>query len=427
MKKIFLMLLSALLLMTVGSSCKKFVFGEVVIEEENNPLVEKKVPRTGADLFQAPVVETPDQPDPDREGAFANWATCLVMFKEGHPHGGGKLHGNFVYAKAPWKQEQFAVVHNTPEGIKVKIDRESVVTYLEKNSGKEGPNYFRIIGGNSKLWGLCFYFYDKEGKLINEKIYEHSDEYQLFFSISDKDDNGKDYEVMDVRYDESGNSPAPSAYFADKADFESRRAVTPNIFTYTYRDTWHHDDMADGVRELFNLKLLPPFTRKDFNKARIEDQDHIGLKGHIRFDPDESVGPHKDWPIKRTDDRFYNRSTNLLPHFYLAVRVMKCPKGKKAILPRSNPKGENKFKCAPSHEPDPKSEWKELIRFNLPIKMYTNTYDTDPTRDDPNEPYFYHFGREIGISSQEAYDALKNVVIHGSDGSGGLGYGAWFL
>lgn len=430
MKKVFRILphiLYLLVFLMVGSSCKRFVFGEVIIDEENNPLTEKKVPRTGADLFTPPVVDMPNLPNPDRDGAFADWATCLVMFKEGHPHGGGKLHGNFMYAKAPWRQEQFAVIHNTPEGIKVKVDKESVITYIEKNAGKQGPDYFRIIGGNSKLWGLCLYFYDKEGKLLNEKILERSEEYQIFFSISDKDDKGNPYRVMDVRYNESGSSSVPSTYFADKETFESRRQETPKLFVYTYRDTWQHDDMADGVRELFNLRLLPPLTRRDHAKATLEDQDYIGLKGHIKFDVDSSVGPLEEWPIARTDGRLYNRTTNLLPHFYIAVRVMKCAKGKKAVLQRSNANGDNKYKCAPFYDPSTLSGWDEIIRINLPVKVFTNTYDSDPTDDDPNEPYFYHLGKEIGTTSKEAYDAIKNIVIHSDDGSGGLGFGAWFL
>ncbi|MDO4692855.1 MAG: hypothetical protein Q4A64_08290 [Porphyromonadaceae bacterium] len=426
MTKLLKILCALAILLSVGSSCKRFVFGEIVVDEENNPLVQKKVPRTGADLFEAPVVNA-DLPNPDPQGAFANWATCLVMFKEGHPHGGGKLHGNFVYAKAPWRQEQFAIIHNTASGIEVEIDRSSVVTYLETKAGKKGPDHFRIIGGNSKLWGLCFYFYDKQGKLLNEEILKHSDQYQIFFSISDLDDKGQPYDVMDVRYTGSDQDPIPSKYFAERKSFEQRRLATPKLLTYTYRDTWLHDDMADGVRELFNLRLLPPFTRKTYTKAYAEDQDYVGLKGHIRFDYDEPIDWQSDWPILRTDGRYYDRGTNLLPHFYLAVRVLKCAPGKKAILPKAEPRGENKFVCAPYYAPNEASAWQELIRINLPIRVFTSTFDSDPTDDDPNEPYFVNLGREIGLSPREAYDAVNNIIIHGDDGSGGSGYGSWFL
>lgn len=427
MSKLFKILFALAILLGTSFSCKRFVFGEVVVDEDNNPLVQKKVPRTGADLFEAPVVNSPDLPNPDPQGAFADWATCLVMFKEGHPHGGGKLHGNFVYAKAPWRQEQFAVIHNRASGVKVEVDRSSVVTYLEKEAGKQGPNHFRIIGGNSKLWGLCFYFYNKQGKLINEEILKHSDQYQIFFSISDLDDKGQPYEVMDVRYTGSDQGPVPSKYFSSRKSFDQRRLATPKLLTYTYRDTWLHDDMADGVRELFNLKLLPPYTRKTYTKAYSEDQDYVGLKGHIRFDHDGSIDRQSEWPIVRTDGRYYNRGTNLLPHFYLAIRVLKCPPGKKAIFPKTEPRGENKFVCAPYYEPNEASSWQEIIRINLPIRVFTSTLDSDPTDDDPHEPYFVHLGREIGLSAQEAYNAVNNIIIHGDDGSGGSGYGSWFL
>lgn len=431
-KRLFIPLVLLGLLLSTGVSCKRFVFGEVIINDEENPLIQKKVPNTGADLFEPPVVTTAGLPNPDSGGALDSWATCLIMFKEGHPHGGGKLHGNYVYEKAPWRQEQFAVIHNTPKGLEVEMKRESIRTYIEKEQGKEGPNYFRIIGGSSKLWGLCFYFYDKAGKLLNEKILEHSDEYQLFFSISDKDDKNQPYDVLDVRYTQDGVDHVPSEYFKARTTFEQRLEDTPRIFTYTYRDTWLHDDMADGVRELFNLRLLPPYTRKTFLQAHTEDIDHVGLKGHILFDSPYGADriEVKDWPIllSREYNRTYSKGTSLLPHFYIAVRVMKCPKGKKAILPKpSDVGGENRVMCAPYNAPSPESQWTELFRFNIPVRVYTSTFDTDPTNDDPNEPYFVHLGKEIGLTPKEAYEAITNIVIHGSEGTGGSGYGSWFL
>lgn len=423
MKKLLSILALGLVLLSTATSCKRFVFGEVVIDEDTNPLVQKKTPRTGADLFEPPVVSTADLPNPDVGGAFDGWATCLVMLKEGHPHGGGKLHGNYVYAKAPWRQEQFAVIHNTSSGIRVEIDRESVVTYAEQEAGKQGPEYFRIIGGRSKLWGLCFYFYDKAGQLINEKILEQSSRYQLFFSISDLDAEGKPYDVQDVRYRGEGHEGAViSPYFAARPSFEARREATPRVFTYTYRDTWLHDDMADGRRELFNLRLLPPFTRKTYEKAGIEDQDYVGLKGHLLFDYEEPIDYEEQWPLKKKSGLGYYRGTNLLPHFYLAVRVLKCPDGKKAVIPQEHPRGENKYRCAPSYAPDPASHWQEVLRVNIPMRVFTSGFDTDPTDDDPNEPYFVNLGKEIGLSPTEAYDAVTNIIIHGAGG-----YGSWFL
>ena len=43
--------------------------------------------------------------------------------------------------------------------------------------------------------------------------------------------------------------------------------------------------MADGARELFNQRLLPPLTREDADWAVAPyDQDRVGLKGHFNFD-----------------------------------------------------------------------------------------------------------------------------------------------
>lgn len=444
-------LLFLLTLLALGG-CQKFIFGDITVNYDDNPLEQKKTPRTGADLFVPPVV-TGELSNPDPEGALKDWATCLVMFKEGHPHGGGKLHGNFVYDKAPWRQEEFVVIHNTADGKpRIEVDRESTVTYLEKVKGIEGPNYVRIIGGPSKLWGLCLYFFDKEGKLLNDEIYKQSDRYQIFFTVSDTDSIGQPYEVMDVRLryrkgdkpeDRLKIIPVPSKYFSKKSSLEDRARVTPQIFRYIYRDTWTQEDMSDGVRELFNIRLLPPLDRNDSRASAPYDQDYVGLKGHLCFDTSKEVfgdeseadpieydGWDNKWPLDvYSKGGSYPRTTYLLPQFFLAIRVMKCPKGKKAILPmptmeKGEPMGFSSKVCAPSYRPAAESEWEELIRFNVPVKFYTNAYDSDPTKPHPNEPYYVHLGLEIGLTPEEGYKAINNVITHGS---GGAGYGAWFL
>ncbi len=431
MKKIIQLAFLLLAILTV-SSCKDFVFFDVSVDDDDNPLKQMKTPTTSADLYKAPIVSDANLPNPDTEGALANWATCLVMMKEGHSHGGGKMHGNYMYQDAPWKQEEFAVIHNTAEGIKVEMDTASTVTAMEKEEGKRGPEYFRIIGGHNKLWGLCFYFFDKDGKLINDKILDHSDQYQIFLTISDVDDKGKPYDVLDVRYrgvDDKGQALPPmlSSFFRNRTSFEDRRRVTPDIFEYTYRDTWHHEDMGDGVRDLFNIRLLPPLTRDDYYSATsFDDQDCVGLKGHLKFDNTISAG---QWPIKLSNGLKYRRTTYLLPQFYLAVRVMKCPKGKKTVipLPEEEQTEKRKFMCADYFAPAKESEWQELIRFNLPIKVYANTFDSDPTSPDPYEPYYYNIAREIGLENnlKAAFELVKNIKAHGN--GGGLGYGSWFL
>lgn len=422
------------------SSCDNFVFGNISIQDEENPLVQKKTPRSGAEIYygteagqhKLPINKEADLHNPDPKGALADWYTCLIMFKEGHSHYGGKLHGNFVYAKAAWKQEQFAEIHNTKSGVpEIVMDRNSIRTYLEAQRGVEGPEYFRIIGGRSKLWGLCLYFYDKEGKLLNDSILKHSDEYQIFFSISDTDNNNQPYKVMDVRYrndmPETGVIDGVEAdCFKGKDNFAARQEMTPQLLEYTYRDTWTHEDMGDGVRDFFNIRLLPPFTKKDADKAIAEDQDCIGLKGHFKFDfiDYEHALDEREWPLqlsKKSFNRTYRRKTFLLPKFYLSVRVMKCPKGKKAVIPVQYSTN-RQYKCAPFYNPAPQSEWTEITRFNIPIKVYSTTFDSDPTNVDPYEPFYYHIAREIGLSPEDAFEA-----VFSNSGSGGLGFDSWFL
>lgn len=249
MNKIFK---SILLIVTVGlsfTSCDDFVFGNVHVDYNENPLNSKGVAHSGADKYVdslSKVKVSGDMANPDADGAFNGWATCLAMFKEGHSHGDGMMHGNFVYQNAPWKQEEFVLIHNnTSQWPTVEVQRQSTVTYLEQSEGKMGPDYIRIIGGKLKRWGLCLYFFNKEGKLMNDDILEHSDEYQIFFTVSEVDDKGNPYEVMDCRgtwkpnKDKFGDwkkggtvdtTPVPSPLFANTSTWKQRAELTPKIF-----------------------------------------------------------------------------------------------------------------------------------------------------------------------------------------------------
>ena len=468
MKKIIRNTLALATVAVLFISCDDFLFGNVHVDYNDNPLTSKSVPHSGADRYVDSLKKVTVNgmlANPDADGAFNNWATCLAMFKEGHSHGDGKMHGNFVYKNAPWKQEEFVIIRNDAgKWPVVEVQRQSTVTQLEQNEGKQGPDYIRIIGGKLKRWGLCLYFFDKNGKLLNDDILEHSDQYQIFFTVSEVDDKGNPYEVMDCRgtwypkRDEYGEwqpggsvdiTPIPSPFFTGKKTWKERADATPQIFEYTYRDTWVQDAMGDGARELFNQKLLPPLTRSDADWAVAPyDQDRLGLKGHFNFDieADESDGPHQDWPFeikRRTDPATgkggkYPRPTYLLPKFYLSVRVMKCPKGKKALIPRNEYLHRHStfeflspFICSEAYNPDePKeygadSEWQEIIRFNIPIKVFCSSFDTDPTTVDPNDPLYFYLGKEIGLSSEDALEAAQNLQVHGI--GGGSGFGNWFL
>lgn len=438
-----LSLLGGLFLLATVTSCNDFIFGKVEINEENNPLIQKKTPSSGAETYYGteawqhvlPIDKNAQIQNPDPDGAFADWYTCLVMVKEGHPHGGGKMHGNNVYERAAWRQEQFAQIKNTAAGPVVEVDAKSVSTLIEQSSGMENPNYFRIVGGSRKLWGLCFYFYNKEGKLINDSILNHSDEYQIFFTISDKDENNKPYDVLDVRYDSVYNggrnakgriTGVAAKGFENLRSFEERAKETQKLFRYVYRDTWRHNDMGDGTRDLYNIKLLPPLTYKQHYEAVTEDQDCVGLKGYFMFDLFEAGYDSREWPLALSGKNgftIYKRQTYMLPKFCMAVRIMKCKKGSKAKTAIDPERGaKSAAACAPYYTYNFDNDWKEIIRFNLPIKVFSTTYDSDPTNIDPYEPHYYHISREIGLSPEDAME-----IANDNAGSGGLGYGAWFL
>lgn len=431
MKKVIKIIILLLLLQLSIVSCKEFIFFKVEIDEKENPLITKKVPKTTADLYEPPIIEDDvELPNPDPEGALNDWATCYVMFKEGHTHFNGIMHGNYVYQGAPWKQEEFLIVHNTKEGIEVEIDKTSTVTDIEDKLGKQGPNYIRIIGGKHKLWGMCFYFFDKKGNLLNDKILENASQYQMFFSISDVDDKGRPYDVIDTRYREyrkDETEPFPAKYFEGKTTFEQRRKLSRDIFEYVYRDTWKHDDMNDGVIGLYNERLIPPLDRKKYlQAANPYDQDYVGLKGYLIFDFDQDQIDASDFDYPQLSNGLYfSRITSLQPEFYLAVRVMKCEEGKKYVIPYGPEKALSDFGCADFYDPKPESGWSELIRFNLHLKVYASTFDSNPTNPDPMEPYYLQIGQEIGLTPEEAFEAANNVIIHGN--GGGMGFGSWFL
>ena len=149
------------LILMLCTSCDDFVFGNMNINYNENPLEHKEVPHSGADAMvdslkkKAPFGDTMNNPDQD--GAFNNWARCLVMFKEGHSHGDEKFHGNYVYPAAPWRQEEFVIVENNSQKFPtVKVEWEkSIQTVFEKKLGKPAPQqpYIRLIGGDKNLWG----------------------------------------------------------------------------------------------------------------------------------------------------------------------------------------------------------------------------------------------------------------------------------
>lgn len=477
-----------LLLILCCTSCDDFVFGNMHINYTENPLELKEQAHSGADLLldslQRKAPFSGDMKDPDKDGAFHNWARCVVMFKEGHSHGDEKFHGNYLYPNAPWKQEEFVIVENNNADFPtVKVEWEkSIQTVFEKKLGKPTPEhpYIRLIGGDKNLWGLCLYFLDKDGNLLNDEIYKHSDEYQIFFTISDVDDKGNPYKVMDCRGtwidDESnnkheiGSTPIESEYFAnidakksnDKDIFTLRQNVTRNLFEYAYRDTWTQNSMADGMREFYNIRLLPPLDKTDANTSTYYDKDCVGLKGHINFyyESNEPTSNHREkidereggkvdntWPLKVKDynggdNATYTRPSYILPYFYLSVRVMKCSKGRKTYIPKAVIQNAeldyagywdgmlSKKACAPFYDPDWNSkvtslevpDWKEIIRFNIPIKVYCDRFDSDPTRVSTNDPYYYYLGKEIGLTGEEAYGASQNVKTHGFGA-----FGNWFL
>lgn len=484
----------------ICTSCTAFVFGNINIDYENNPLDKKLMQYSGADRIADSLkkMHGPVFANPDRDGAFNNWSRCLIMFKEGHKHGENMIHGNFLYKLAPYSQEEFALIHNDAAYPTVEVLSKENATYYERDEHKEGPkDYIRLIGGHLKRWGMTLYFFDKDGKIINDDILKHSGEYQIFYTISDLDDKGRPYNVLDCRgtwkrprakksgeteeeYHRAINNdlslvditPIESESLKKYKTYEERAEITPELFHYEYRDTWQHDLMSDGARDMYNMKLLPPLTKTDFIDKYIwdPDQDKVGLKGHITFgsiDIDEGIDPwynyNKPWPywIESRKDSYlggepgqYSRTSNILPKFYLSVRVMKCKEGKKALIPAEVYKNginingiqkyrhstydfSSKYVCTDFNAPfrtkilkdngiiKEATEWKEVLRFNIPIKVFCSYFDSDPTAADPYEPFYWYLGREMNMSPSDAKEATSGVQTNAI--GGGRGFANWYL
>ena len=99
MKKIIKSILLLVAVLGLCTSCDDFVFGNVHVDYNDNPLAAKGVAHSGADRYVdslSKVKVSGEMANPDADGAFKDWATCLAMFKEGHSHGDAMMHGNFV-------------------------------------------------------------------------------------------------------------------------------------------------------------------------------------------------------------------------------------------------------------------------------------------------------------------------------------------
>lgn len=109
---------------------------------------------------------------------------------------------------------------------------------------------------------------------------------------------------------------------------------------------------------------------------------------------------------------------------------MKKLDGNKLVMPI--PDGletsrDTKMMCPDHTGPVDETGWVELMRFNIPIRVFGSLYDTDPTGDDCYEPYYWQLAMELKLTPQDVYEAANNRIIHSNDGMGGEGFGQWFL
>src|SRR3712207_8829538 len=94
----FSLRLSALALVAMSlTACDQFVFGGVTIDEENNPITQKKVPLSGAEIYYG--TEAGQNPCPDRKSTRLNSSHANISYAVFCLKKKKKLHDCRIYVR----------------------------------------------------------------------------------------------------------------------------------------------------------------------------------------------------------------------------------------------------------------------------------------------------------------------------------------
>lgn len=312
------------------------------------------------------------QPKPKVEGDI-DWATCEVLFKEGHLHG-AKFHGNPMSSKMTFPREQHCVLKKNADGT----------IALISGKGMEGRKYFVALGGY--YYALRLVFKNAAGKVLNDEISskENASHYQIFYTVSDLDDSGKPYVPKNIR---TGNALKGDW---DKKDFAARAAMSSDFFDYRYRDT-NPDSLqistqipggsADDVVSLLRIGRVTDGT---------QPQDYVGFKGYFNF------------YLQPKDEEEQE-----LPSYFIAMRLLYAKATK--YLATADPDDEDdayKNIKRPLPYYSAPTEWKEVLRFNLPIRVIAEQNDSfrDPER------FYEDLKREFKKSVEELKKEYEELI-----------------
>ena len=274
-------------------------------------------------------------PTPTPKAKSFDWATCDVLIKEGHDHGHGNLHGNNVRKGLLYPQEQRFTLRNEGGGK---------VSVIWEDKLKTMP-YFQAHQGGA-LFALLFEFKDAQGKPVNQALTDLAEHYQIFFTLSDRDDKGNPFEVQDFRTDKSMiwdhfTKAKPSIPVGTPEE------KIQAMLVYTYRDTKDPYYQMKGDGDAKEHLLRVPGT---------DNINHIGMKGHFKF-----LDRDRDWDGKK--------SGNQLPNFYLKVSL-KHTKGSKFYNDGSKGRISSEF-----YKPEASITWSTVFEFLLPVRVIANKKD----------------------------------------------------
>ncbi len=295
-------------------------------------------------------IEQPITPKNKEKTPF-NWSTCEVLFKEGHTHG-MKFHGNPTFEGSTMPKEQYFVLKRNTNGD----------IYMIPGKGMDSRKYLIAIAGWK--YAMRLVFKDANGKVINDKIISNgmNKHYQIFYTVSDKDSGKKKYTPIDVRTGKNlqlGNSSNDISKLTNK------------FYDYIYRDTnpdsVQIDDPIPGKKDTYSTLLYKTLTDNI--------RDYIGLKGYFTF------------KLFSLSDNSDEDDSGLLAQYFIAMRMFYINTDKYLANSMEDPKA----KCPLDYD-SPFNAWKEIFRFNLPIKIIADLSDSYPRP----ERYYKDLSREFG-------------------------------
>lgn len=327
------------------------------------------------------------KPSPVLETTF-EWASCDVIFREGHTHGVA-LHGNPLIKGNPFPIIQEFSLRN--ENGKIHFTPGKGMTKDEVNRGNRDYLIARAVSGIEIVYGMELHFKDKNDKPIGGQLIEKEflPYHQIFFSVADKNTDGQSYAPLDNR---TGKPITQGGW--DKKNREQRIKDSENFFTYTYRDTDPWDRMiAPDWAGQKGVNLL----RRNYGFRVADPKDYVGLKGYFSFRAFPKTG-HK--PSDNHD--------GALPSFFINLTLAKAPNNQakysapgvsifngKELEGKNGPVAFNQYP----------SNWHTILSANIPIQVIADMNDQYVNA----ERYYEDMAKATKRTVQEMKDYLENA------------------